>query len=105
MTTNTSPSPTPVSDEQIAKWKQQHQTVYAIEVASKIGYFKVPDRNVISYAMSQAPQNPLGYYEAIAQNTFLGGDQALLEDDSYFLSICNRLSELVQVKEAQLKKC
>ena len=94
-----------IDKAQISAWKEQYHEVYYISIEGKKGYFRMPDRATIGYAMSQATNNPLGYYEALAQSTWLGGDNELLADDAYFLSICNRLSELIQIKEAELKKC
>ena len=100
-----STSPACVSDAQILEWKKRYKEVYCISVENKKGYFRVPSRDIISYAMLKAEHNPLGYYEAIAQNTWLGGDENMLENDACFFAICTQLSELVKVKEATLKKC
>ncbi|MCY4418878.1 MAG: hypothetical protein OXB93_03415 [Cytophagales bacterium] len=92
-----------ISDK-IAVWKKQHGTVYEISVEGKKGFFKAPDRAILGYAMSNQAQDPLSYHEIIARNCWLGGDELLLSEDKLFLSLCTRLGELVEIKEAALKK-
>ena len=93
-----------VTKTQIAAWKEQYGSIYAITVAKKTAYFKPPDRQIMGFAMAQSTKNPLAVLEALAKNCWLAGDKALLEDDVLFFSLATRLQSLVELKEATLKK-
>ena len=93
-----------VSEAQINAWKRSYGAVYEIALEGHKGYFRSPDRKILGLALSEGAQDPMAYHEVIARNCWLGGAPALLDDDTYFLSICMRLGELVEWKEAVLKK-
>lgn len=93
-----------VSSEQIERWKAEHGEVFQVEVDGKQAYLKKPDRKVLSYAMARAQISPLGFAEAILENCWLAGEEAIKTDDSLFLAVSSKLDELLQVKEAELKK-
>ena len=101
----TKPAEKEVNEQMIQRWKKQHGAVYEIAVEGKKGYFRTPSRATLGYALSTQNKDPLAYNEIIAKNCWLGGDETLLTDDNLFLSICTRLGELVDIKEAELKKC
>ena len=93
-----------VTKAQIKEWKAKYGAVYEVEVEGKKAYFKAPDRNILGLAMKKGMDNPLASIEVVAQNCFLAGDKVLLEEDAYFLSVSKVLGEMMQVKEASLKK-
>lgn len=90
--------------EQIQQWKAKHGEVFEVEVDGKHAFLKKPDRKVLSYAMTQAQTNPLGFAEVILNNCWLAGDEEIKTDDSLFLSVSGKLDGLLQIKEAALKK-
>lgn len=71
---------------------------------SKVGYLRTPTRQEISYASTFLPNDQLGYADAILQNCWLEGDEALKEDDKYFLSLVPQIDEIIEVEEVALKK-
>ena len=93
-----------ITQNQIKEWKRKFGSVYEIAVEGKKGYFRTPDRNILGYALSQNTQNPITYNEILAKNCWLGGDKELLEEDTLFLSISGKLADLIEIKEAGLKK-
>ena len=93
-----------VSKQQIADWKAKHKDVYAITVEDKTGYVRKPTRNELSFAMQQGQKSPLKFNECILLNCWLGGDDEIKTNDDYFLAAGAQLSEIVQVKEAEIKK-
>lgn len=98
-------SETKVTTEQIEAWKKKHGEVFKIEFEDgKEVYLKKPDRKVLSYAMTKAQSNPLGFAEVILLQCFLGGDEDVKTNDDYFLGASAQLEGLMEVKAAQLKK-
>lgn len=93
-----------ITQTQIEDWKKKHKDVYLITVEDKKGYFRSPDRNTLSYMISQAQNNPLSAIEILAKNCFLGGDAELLEENRYFFAVAQKLDKLIHIKEAKLKK-
>ena len=93
-----------ITSTQIDAWKKQHGDIYMISVEDKAAYFRSPDRNTMSYMMSQGQSNPMSAIEILAKNCFVGGDQVLLEDNQYFFAVVQQLDKLMRAKEASLKK-
>ncbi|MCC2590360.1 hypothetical protein [Chryseobacterium sp. MFBS3-17] len=93
-----------VTQEQIDAWKKQHGSVFAIKVEGKIAYLRTPDRKTLSYASAVASKDPLQFNELILEKAWLGGDEELRTNDSLFLSVCGRLAEIIEIKEATLEK-
>ena len=92
------------SKEQITNWKKKHGEVYEITVGDKVCYLHKPTRQVLSLAMSKAQTNPLAFGETIVNNCWLGGDEIIKTDDSYFLGLSGKLDDLINIKTAELKK-
>lgn len=92
------------SDEQIAAWKKEHGDVFVYTADGKRCYLKKPDRNTLSVAAAMGMANPLRYNEILLENCWLGGDEQIRTADGYFLGISQKLSELVEIKEGELKK-
>lgn len=93
-----------VTKDVIDGWKKEHGDVFEIIIEAKKGFFKKPDRKTLGAAMAFGKTNPLKFNETIINNTFLGGDVEMIEDDSYFLSLCAKIDVLVKYKEGEVKK-
>ena len=93
-----------ITQQRINEWKKKYGGIYEISVGDRKGYFRAPDRNILGYALSQNSKNPIAYNEILAKNCWLDGDRALLEEDALFLSISGKLADLIEIKEAGLKK-
>lgn len=93
-----------VTKEEIAEWKKKHGDVFHISVEGKEGYFKKPDRKVLGLASAYAQKSPLKFGETIITNCWLGGDEELISNDDYFLSVNSVVDQLVEVKEVEVKK-
>ena len=90
--------------EQIEAWKKQHGVIYAATVGDGICYLKKPSRKVLGYASFASKNNPLNFNEVILNDCWLGGDESIRTDDAKFLGVSGVLAELIEVKEAELKK-
>ena len=91
-------------EEQIAIWKEEYGDVYVYTAEGKTCYLKKPDRNILSAAAVIGRNDPLKYNEIILKNCWLGGDEQIKDDDSFFLGISQKIGELIEVKEGELKK-
>ncbi len=93
-----------ITQEQIAAWKEKYGTVYEIAVDGKKCYLRKPDRKTLSYASAVGTSDPLKFSEVMLNNCWLGGDEVIKTDDELFLGVSARLGELIETKEAELKK-
>lgn len=93
-----------LTKEQIDTLKKKHGEVFLVEAGEKACVLKRPDRKVLSAAVSLGQSDPMKYNEVILKNCWIAGDEEIQTDDSLFLGVSAKLSELVEVKEATLKK-
>jgi len=93
-----------VTPEKIAEWKANHKEVFAITVDGHIAYLRKPDRKTISYASSIGSKDPIKFSEIMLKNCWLGGSDSIQTDDSLFLAASGKLTDLIEVKEAELVK-
>lgn len=92
-----------VGQEQIDAWKAKYRKVFCYEVDGQRIYFRQPDRRTISAAGIIAKNDPMKYNEFVLTNSFLGGARELLEDDSVFYGLSQKIDELVAAKVGELK--
>lgn len=95
--------------EQIAQWKNEYKAkdkaVHKLVVGDKTGYIHDPDRKTLSLAMTRIAQNNIvGGVEAILENCWLGGDEAIKTNDRYFMGAANIIDKLIQSETATLEK-
>lgn len=93
-----------IDQEKIEAWKKQHGDIFKITVENYSCILKKPSRKALSYGSSVAQTDPLKFNEVILKDCWLEGDQILLTDDTLFLSVCQKIGHLIEVKEAELVK-
>lgn len=93
-----------MTSEQIAKLKEEHKDVYAVETGGHIGYLRKPKRKDISYASIAGKVDPIKFNEAILRTCWLGGSEAIRTDDDKFMAASGVLADLIEVADAELKK-
>lgn len=93
-----------VTAEMIAAWKKKYGDVYVVTSEGKTAYLRRPDRNIIGAASVLGGQDPIKQKEVMIRNCWLGGDEALLDEDKYFLGLSLRMDSMVEVAEVELKK-
>jgi hypothetical protein len=49
-------------------------------------------------------ESPLKFNEVILNDCWLAGDEEMKSNDSLFLAVSSKISELIEVKEAELEK-
>jgi hypothetical protein len=90
--------------EQIAVWKNLHGEVFEVRVDDSVAYLKKPDRAAIKAMAACAQSDPIRSSEVLLENCWLGGDETVKTDNGKFLAVSGTLSQLVEVKTAELKK-
>lgn len=84
--------------------KKEHGELTAIAVEDKIALFKKPTRKVIGMASAHIQSDIMEYLSIIAENCYVAGDRAIIDEDEYFLAIVPQLNALVETKTASLLK-
>ena len=90
--------------EQIEAWKREHGDVFIATVGDSVCYLKKPSRKALGYASFASKNNPLNFNEVILKDCWLGGDESIKTDDAKFLGVSAVLTDLIEVKEAEIKK-
>ena len=92
------------SEEQIQDWKRKYGDVYAIETEGSVCYLHKPDRSTMKAVAAVGMNDPIRSNEVLLENCWLGGDESIKTDDAKFFAVSPKLAELIEVKEAELKK-
>lgn len=99
-----------VSQEQLAKWKKEHGTLYKIAVERSKGnhavcYLKPADRNITALAMSKmGAQKILEAGEVLLTNCWLGGDEDIKTNDRLFVGAATKAYEAFDFAESSVEK-
>ncbi len=100
-----------VTVTQINQWKKKWGDVFAVEVplddeGKKIatGYFKKPTLDTIKASSKYIESDPIKASEIVFLNCWLGGDEAIKENDEAKMSAMQKVSSLFKVRQAKLKK-
>lgn len=92
------------SPEQVEAWKKKYKNVFQLNVQGSVCYLRKPNRTELSAAASMGKDDPMAFNESILNDCWLGGDEAIKTEDELFLSACQTLATLVEVKQAEIKK-
>ena len=93
-----------ITPEQIQAWKDKHIDIYQLTVEDKSCIVKTVDRKTLSFASSIGTKDPMKFNEMLLKGCWLGGDIEIQNEDKYFLSVGVKIAELIEFKEATLKK-
>ena len=85
------PAAAEVTPEIIEGWKKKYGDVFCVEAEGRKGYLR---RGV----------DGLKVKEILLRNCWLGGDNALLDEDRYFLGILPHADAIIEIVESDLKK-
>jgi hypothetical protein len=88
--------------EQIKEWKAKHGELFEITVEDKSCILHRPTRKDLSYA--SAVKDPIRMSEVMLNALWVAGDEEIKEDDSLFLAAIQKMQEILEVKEAEIKK-
>ncbi len=93
-----------VTKEQIKEWKDKHGEIWELAVADKVAYVRTPTRKEVSASSTMALTDPIKSNEFLLKTCWLGGDNEIKEVDSYFFGAVSQLEQIVEIKEATIKK-
>jgi len=93
-----------LTKEQIAELKKKYGEIYQLEIEGKKCILHKPTRQVLSAATVTAGKDPIRFNEIILKNCWIQGDEDIQTNDDLFLGICPKLAEIIEVKEAEIKK-
>lgn len=88
--------------EQIAEWKRKHGELFEITVEGKSCILHRPTRQDLSYA--SVVKDPIKMSETMLNQLWVAGDEEIKTDDSLFLAAIQKMQEVLEVKEAAIKK-
>lgn len=88
--------------EQIKEWKAKHGELFEITVEDKSCILHRPTRKDLSYA--SAVKDPIKMSEVMLNALWVAGDEEIKKDDSLFLAAIQKMQDILEVKEAEIKK-
>jgi len=93
-----------LSTAEIEAFKGQYGGVYLIEVEDKKCYLHTPTRVILDAASAASGKANSKFNEVILKGCWLAGDKEIVNDDAYFLAASTKLDDIIEFKEASLKK-
>lgn len=90
------------SKDQIKEFKAKHGTIYLIEVAEFSCIIRKPNRKDISYITSV--KDPIKMNETMLNQLWVAGDDVIKTNDDLFFAVSNKLGQVIEIKEAEIKK-
>ena len=88
--------------QQIEEWKAKHGELFEITVEGKSCVLHRPTRQDLSYA--SVVKDPIKMSETMLNQLWVAGDEEIKTDDSLFLAAIQKMQEVLEVKEAAIKK-
>lgn len=93
------------TEEKIAQWKALHGDIYRVELEDgSVCYLKKPDRTTMKAVASVGTGDPIRANEILLENCWLGGDESIKSNDDKFFGVSSQLANLIEIKQAELKK-
>lgn len=90
------------SKEQIQEWKKKHGDLFEITVDGKSCILHRPTRRDLSYV--SVVKDPIKMSETMLNQLWVAGDEEIKTDDALFFAAIQKMQEVLEVKEAEIKK-
>ena len=90
------------SKEQVQEWKKKHGELFEITVDGKSCILPRPTRRDLSYA--SVVKDPIKMNETMLNQLWVDGDEEIKTDDALFFAAIQKMQEVLEVKEAEIKK-
>ena len=91
-----------VTKEQIKEWKAKYGDLFEVTVEGKTCILRKPNRKDLSYV--SVVKDPTKTSETLLNRPWLGGDEEIKTDDELFMATVNVMEDVLEVKEAEIKK-
>nr|DAS34773.1 MAG TPA: hypothetical protein [Bacteriophage sp.] len=88
--------------EDIKAWKAKHGELFEISIEGKSCILHRPTRKDLSFA--SVVKDPIKMSEAMLNTLWIAGDEEIKENDSLFLAVIQKMQEVLEIKEAEIKK-
>ncbi len=88
--------------EQVQEWKQKHGDLFEISVEEKSCILHRPTRKDLSFV--SVVKDPIKMSEAMLNQLWVAGDEEIKTDDALFLAAIQKMQNVLEVKEAEIKK-
>ena len=88
--------------EQSEGWKAKHGELFEITVEGKSCILHRPTRRDLSYV--SVVKDPVKMSEAMLNQLWVAGDEEIKTQDDLFLAAIQKMQEVLEVKEAEIKK-
>ena len=88
--------------QQIEEGKAKHGELFEITVEGKSCILHRPTRRDLSYV--SVLKDPIKMSETMLNQLWVVGDEEIKTDDSLFLAAIQKMQEVLEVKEAEIKK-
>lgn len=88
--------------QQIEEWKAKHGELFEITVEGKSCILHRPTRRDLSYV--SVVKDPVKMSEAMLTQLWVAGDEEIKTQDDLFLAAIQKMQEVLEVKEAEIKK-
>ena len=88
--------------QQIEEWKAKHGELFEITVEGKSCILHRPTRRDLSYV--SVLKDPIKMSETMLNQLWVVGDEEIKTDDSLVLAAIQKMQEVLEVKEAEIKK-
>ena len=94
--------------DQLKDWKKKYGdgNLFEAVVEDKKAVLHKPSRNDLSFARAgrSLGKDMLKFYEIILKQCWIDGDIEIQESDSHFFGVMPLLDEMIEIKEAEIKK-
>jgi len=90
------------SKEQIQEWKKKYGDLFEITVDGKNCILHRPTRRDLSYA--SVVKDPIKMSETMLNQLWVAGDEEIKTDDALFFAAIQKMQDVLEVKEAEIKK-
>ena len=88
--------------QQIEEWKAKHGELFEITVEGKGCILHRPTRQNLSYV--SVVKDPIKMSEAMLNQLWVAGDEDIKTDDSLVRAAIQKMQDVLEVKEAEIKK-
>ena len=90
------------SKEQVQEWKKKHGELFEITVDGKSCILHRPTRRDLSNASVE--KDPIKMSETMLNQLWVDGDEEIKTDDALFFAAIQKMQDVLEVKEAEIKK-
>ena len=97
-----------ITEAQLKKWKYKYKKVIKLfleddDENTLYAYFKKPSIDIRSAVLQASKIDEFKALEVLYKNCYLGGDQAIEEEDDLRLNITTSFSEFIQPKPVKVE--